>query len=130
MPLGPAHVEDRDVGALACLQRADLVVPQKGLRPVSQPQVTDLRRAANIISAPGLDVTDSLLISPRDSGQKVVNMFLLLRAWRTQDALLYPPPRAIVLRASPENVLPFEASFFNSASAPSSASTSSSPAIT
>ena len=43
-------------------------------------------------------------------------MFLLLRAWATQDALLYPPPRAIVLRASPENVLPFEASFFNSAS--------------
>ncbi|HXD23692.1 MAG TPA: hypothetical protein VN613_10070 [Gemmatimonadaceae bacterium] len=77
------------------------------------PQVTDLRRAANIISAPGLDVNDSLLISPRDSGQKMIDMFLLLRAWATQDALLYPPPRALVLRASPENVLPFEASFFN-----------------
>jgi hypothetical protein len=82
------------------------------------PQVTDLRRAANIISAPGLDVNDSLLVSPRDSGQKTINMFLLLRAWRSQDALLYPPPRAMVLRASPENVLPFEASFFISSSPP------------
>jgi hypothetical protein len=45
-------------------------------------------------------------------------MFLLLRSWRTQDVLLYPPPRALVLRSSPENVLPFEASFFNSSSAP------------
>jgi hypothetical protein len=80
------------------------------------PQVTDLRQAANIISAPGLDVNDSLLISPRDSGQKMIDMFLLLRAWAIQDALLYPPPRALVLRASPENVLPFEASFFNSQS--------------
>ena len=82
------------------------------------PQITDLRQAANIISAPGLDVEDSLLISPRDSGQKTIDMFLLLRAWASQDALLYPPPRAIVLRASPENVLPFEASFFNTQSAP------------
>jgi hypothetical protein len=83
---------------------------------VAGPAVTDLRRASNIISAPGLDVSDSLLISPRDTGQKIVDMFLLLRAWRMQDALLYPPPRAVVLRASPENVLPFEASFFNTTS--------------
>ena len=82
------------------------------------PQVTDLRRASNILSAPGLDVTDSLLISPRDSGQKSVDMFLLLRAWRAQDLLLYPPPRAVVLRASPENVLPFQASFFGTNSGP------------
>jgi hypothetical protein len=80
------------------------------------PQVTDLRRASNIISAPGLNVNDSLLISPHDSGQKIVDMFLLLRSWASQDVLPYPPPRAIVLRASPENVLPFEASFFNSLS--------------
>ena len=82
------------------------------------PQVTDLKRASEIIGASGLDVNDSLLISPRDSGQKSIDMFPLLRAWATQDALLYPPPRAIVLRASPENVLPFEASFFNTLSSP------------
>ena len=63
-------------------------------------------------------MSDSLLITPRDSGQKVIDMFLLLRAWRSQDSLLYRPPRALVLRASPENVLPFEASFFNSKSPP------------
>ncbi|MFI5244564.1 MAG: hypothetical protein ACHQQR_05010 [Gemmatimonadales bacterium] len=124
----PSHIVDSSTIVRASLILTQRPIPYGDLRDtmtiqaqvvLAGPQVTDVRRAANIISAPGLDVTDSLLISPRDSGQKIVNMFLLLRAWRAQDALLYPPPRAIVLRASPENVLPFEASFFNSASAPS-----------
>ncbi|HEX7547234.1 MAG TPA: hypothetical protein VF368_10935 [Gemmatimonadaceae bacterium] len=124
----PSHIVDSSTIVRASLILTQRPIPYGDLRDtmtihaqvvLAGPQVTDLRRAANVISAPGLDVTDSLLISPRDSGQKVVNMFLLLRAWSTQDALLYPPPRAIVLRASPENVLPFEASFFNSTSAPS-----------
>jgi hypothetical protein len=124
----PSHIVDSSTIVRASLILTQRPIPYGDSRDtmtiqaqvvLAGPQVTDLRRATNIISAPGLDVTDSLLISPRDSGQKVVNMFLLLRAWRTQDALLYPPPRAIVLRASPENVLPFEASFFNSTSAPS-----------
>jgi len=123
----PSHIVDSSTIVRATLILTQRPIPYGDLRDtmtihaevvLAGPQVTDLRRAANIISAPGLDVTDSLLISPRDSGQKTVNMFLLLRAWRTQDGLLYPPPRAIVLRASPENVLPFEASFFNSSSAP------------
>ncbi|MGH7655815.1 MAG: hypothetical protein ACREN6_14250 [Gemmatimonadaceae bacterium] len=121
----PSHIVDSST-----IVRASLILTQRPLPygdqrdtmtvhaqvVLASPQVTDLRRAANIISAPGLDVDDSLLISPRDSGQKVFDMFLLLRAWAAQDALLYPPPRAVVLRASPENVLPFEASFFNSSS--------------
>jgi hypothetical protein len=123
----PSHIVDSSTIVRATLQLTQRPIPYGDLRDtmtiqaqvaLAGPQVTDLRRASNIISAPGLDVTDSLLISPRDSGVKSINMFLLLRAWRTQDALLYPPPRAVVLRASPENVLPFEASFFgNSAPA-------------
>ncbi len=121
----PSHIIDSST-----IVRASLILTQRPLAygdlrdtmtiqaqvVLAGPQVSDLRRAANIISAPGLNVNDSLLISPRDSGQKIVDMFLLLRSWASQDGLLYPPPRAIVLRASPENVLPFEASFFNSSS--------------
>lgn len=124
----PSHIVDSSTIVRATLILTQRPLPYGDLRDtmtiqaqvvLAGPQITDLRRAANIISAPGLDVNDSLLISPRDSGQKTVDMFLLLRAWKTQDALLYPPPRALVLRASPENVLPFEASFFNSLSPPS-----------
>jgi hypothetical protein len=123
----PSHIVDSSTIVRATLILTQRPIPYGDLRDtmtihaqvvLAGPQVTDLRRAANIISAPGLDVNDSLLVSPRDSGQKSINMFLLLRAWRSQDALLYPPPRAMVLRASPENVLPFEASFFNSSSPP------------
>jgi hypothetical protein len=124
----PSHIVDSSTIVRATLVLTQRPIPYGDLRDtmtiqaqvgLAGPQVTDLRRAANIISAPGLDVTDSLLISPRDSGQKTIDMFLLLRAWRTQDALLYPPLRAVVLRASPENVLPFQASFFGSSSPPS-----------
>ena len=124
----PSHIVDSSTIVRATLILTQRPLPYGDLRDtmtiqaqvvLAGPQVTDLRRAADIISAPGLDVNDSLLVSPRDSGQKTLDMFLLLRAWRTQDGLLYPPPRALVLRASPENVLPFEASFFNSLSAPS-----------
>jgi len=80
-------------------------------------QVTDLRRAANIISAPGLLVLDSLLLSPRDSGVRTFEMHGLLGAWGTQTALVNPPPHAIVLRALPEGVLPFEVRFFSTSAA-------------
>jgi hypothetical protein len=121
----PSHIVDSSTIVRASLILTQRPIPYGDLRDtmtihaqvvLAGPQVTDLRRAANIISAPGLNVQDSLLISPRDSGQKIIDMFLLLRSWASQDALLYPPPRAIVLRASPENVLPFEASFFDSSS--------------
>jgi hypothetical protein len=124
----PSHIVDSSTIVRATLVLTQRPIPYGDLRDtmtiqaqvvLANPQITDLRHAADIISSPGLDVNDSLLISPRDSGQKTIDMFLLLRAWRTQDALLYPPPRAVVLRASPENVLPFEASFFNSTTGPS-----------
>ncbi len=123
----PSHIVDSSTIVRASLILTQRPLPSGDIRDtmtihaqvvLAGPQVTDLRHASDIISSPGLDVTDSLLISPHDSGQKTVDMFLLLRAWRIQDTLLYKPPRAVVLRASPENTLPFEASFFNSASPP------------
>jgi hypothetical protein len=121
----PSHIVDSSTIVRASLILTQRPLPYGDLRDtmtihaqvvLAGPAVTDLRRASNIIGAPGLDVNDSLLVSPHDSGQKVVDMFLLLRSWATQDALPYPPPRSIVLRASPENVLPFEASFFGASS--------------
>lgn len=122
----PSHIVDSSTIVRATLTLTQRPIPYGDKRDtmtiqaqivLAGPQVTDLRRAANILSSPGLDVSDSLLITPRDSGQVTVDMFQLLRSWRSQNALLYPPPRAVVLRASPEGVLPFEASFFNTASA-------------
>ncbi len=119
----PSHIVDSATIVRATLNLTQRPIPYGDKRDtmtihaqiaLASPYVTDLRRAATIISAPGLDVTDSLLISPRDSGLKTLDMFALLRAWKGQTAILNPPPRAIVLRASPENVLPFEASFWNS----------------
>ena len=85
-----------------------------GLAGVS---VTDLRRASNIISSPGLLVLDSLIVSPRDSGVRTFELYNLLRAWGTQASVANAPPRAIILRASPEAVLPFEARFFSTGAA-------------
>lgn len=119
----PARIVDSSTIVRATLNLTQRPLPYGSLRDtmtihaqvvLAGPQVTDLRRAANIIAAPGLDVNDSLLVAPSDSGAKTFDIFLVLRAWKSQDALLYPPPRALVLRASPENVLPFEASFFGS----------------
>lgn len=81
------------------------------------PAVIDLRRASNIIGPPGLLVLDSLITSPRDSGLRVFELYGLVRAWGSQTAFLNAPPRAVVLRASPESVLPFESRFFSTSAA-------------
>jgi hypothetical protein len=123
----PSHIVDSSTIIRATLTLTQRPIPYGDQRDtmtiqplvvLAGPQVTDISRAANIVSTPGLDVGDSLLITPSDSGQVTVDMFQLLRSWRTQDALLYPPPRALVLEAVPEGTLPFEASFFNSKSGP------------
>ena len=77
------------------------------------PLVTDLRQATSIIAAPGLQVLDSLLVSPRDSGVRVFEMYGLLRAWGSQASLLYPPPHAVVLRSVLEGVSSSEIRFFS-----------------
>lgn len=80
--------------------------------------VTDNRRAASLLAVTGLLVTDSLQVVPRDSGQRVLEMFDLVRAWGAQGSLADPPPRAVVLRTFPEGALPLQAAFWSSTAAP------------
>ncbi len=77
------------------------------------PAVTDLYRASDIIAGAGLLVLDSLIVSPRDSGLKTLEMYTLVRAWGGQSALLNAPPRALILKARDESLTPMEARFFS-----------------
>ena len=77
------------------------------------PAVTDLYRASDIISAAGLLVLDSLIVSPSDSGVKSLEMYTLVRAWGGQSALVNQPPRALILKARDEFLTPMEARFFS-----------------
>ena len=80
---------------------------------IASPLVTDLRVATDLLASPGLYVSDSLLIVPRDSGLKLIEMNGIVRAWAAQSKLTAPPPRAVVLRMSPEGVLPGEVRFYS-----------------
>ena len=77
------------------------------------PLVTDLRQATSIIAAPGLQVLDSLVVSPRDSGVRIFEMFGLLRAWGAQATLVNAPPHSVVLRSVLEGVSSAEIRFFS-----------------
>jgi hypothetical protein len=77
------------------------------------PAVTDLYRASDIISVAGLLVLDSLVVSPRDSGLKKLELYNLVRAWGSQSGLLNAPPRALILKARDEFLQPMEARFFS-----------------
>jgi hypothetical protein len=81
---------------------------------IASPRVTDLRVAADLLAPQGLFVTDSLRTVPRDSGLKLIEMNGIVRAWAGQSALTEPPPRAVVLRVTPEGVLPGEIRFYSS----------------
>jgi hypothetical protein len=80
---------------------------------LASPQITDLRRAASIIGAPGLLVSDSLLTFPSDSGVKTFELYSLVRAWGAQALVINPPPRSVILRASAEGTFPAEIRFFS-----------------
>ena len=80
---------------------------------IASPRVTDLRVATDLLAAQGSFVTDSLLTVPRDAGLKFIEMNGIVRAWAGQAALTAPPPRAVVLRMSPEGVLPGEVRFYS-----------------
>lgn len=86
---------------------------------LASPRVTDLRTASQLIASPGVYITDSLRFAPGDSGVKTLELNALVRQWASQSARTEPPPRALVLRASPEAVLPGQVCFSGS-SGPSS----------
>ncbi len=83
---------------------------------LASPQITDLRRAASIIGAPGILISDSLLTFPSDSGVKSFELYNLVRAWGAQVNATNPPPRTVVLRASAESTFPSEIRFFSTTS--------------
>lgn len=68
--------------------------------------ITDARRASTLIGLTGLIVTDSLMLTPRDSGQRSLELYPLVRAWAAQSSLASPPVRALVLTASYEGTIP------------------------
>jgi hypothetical protein len=80
---------------------------------VASPRVTDLRVATDLLAPAGLFVGDSLRVVPRDSGLRLIEMNGIVRAWAGQSGLVEPPPRAVVLRMSPEGVLPGELRFYS-----------------
>ena len=77
-------------------------------------QVTDLRRASTLLAAAGTGIYDSLLVSPRDSGQRTIEMYGLVRLWGSQAVLINSVPRSIVLRAGRESLASSEIRFFGS----------------
>ncbi len=81
---------------------------------LASPYVSDLRLASQLVASPGVYVQDSLRVAPGDSGVKTIEMNALVRQWAVQSALAEPPPRAIILRASPEGVLPGQVCFAGS----------------
>lgn len=81
------------------------------------PNVTDYRRAATLIGAPGLILTDSLILTPRGSGVKELEMFPLVRVWGAQGTGANIPPRALVLSVVNEGTLPRVVTFSSTTAA-------------
>jgi hypothetical protein len=81
------------------------------------PLVTDNRRAATLIAAKGLIVTDSLVTTPGASGLRELELYGLVRAWGAQGTGDNVPPRARVLTARDEGAGPWQAAFSSSTAA-------------
>ena len=79
---------------------------------LAQSYITDYRRAAAVIGATGLVITDSLTVFPRDSGLKTVELYPVIRQWAVQAQQVNPPPRAVVLIVTNEAGAPYRVNFF------------------
>ncbi|HET7456347.1 MAG TPA: hypothetical protein VFJ74_01760 [Gemmatimonadaceae bacterium] len=78
--------------------------------------LTDIARAATVLSADSLYGVTTLALAPRDSGVRVMELGGLLRAWRTT-ASTVKTQHAIVLRSSGEGVAGGEVRFFSTSAA-------------
>jgi hypothetical protein len=76
--------------------------------------VTDNRRSSTLIGVTGLVITDSLIVFPRESGQRTIELYALVRQWAAQSPLPNAPPRAVVLTTAFEGTLPRIAAFYSS----------------
>jgi hypothetical protein len=74
-------------------------------------QLTDLRRAATLLTAGGI-YANTLRILPSDSGVRTIEMNTLVRLWATT-AGAKPLPSAIVLRSNDEGTSAVSARFFS-----------------
>jgi hypothetical protein len=119
----PRRITDSSTIIRATLQLTQLPFPFGGptdtvvINPhivLASDNVTDNRRAATLIGVTGILVTDSLPVIPRDSGQRTIELYSLVRQWASQASLAHPPPRALVLSASNEGTLPRVATFYSS----------------
>lgn len=75
--------------------------------------VADNRRASTLIGLSGLIISDSLVVIPRDSGQRTIELYALVREWGLQASLVNAPARAVVLTAANEGGLPRQATFYS-----------------
>ena len=85
---------------------------------LASPQVLDNRRAASLIGAAGLVLSDSISVLPREAGRRELEMFPLVRAWAAQGTGANLPLRALVLAVSNEGTLPRIAAFSSNTAAP------------
>jgi hypothetical protein len=76
------------------------------------PAITDVTRAADILTLPGVGI-DSLLLTPGDSGLRQVDMVQVFKQWQAQTHTTTPSQRALVLRPQQEGSSPLEALFFS-----------------
>lgn len=75
--------------------------------------VTDISRASQITA---IAATDSLVLAPRDSGLRILEIAGVVALWRVQDK--NQTPRALVLLSTREGQTPLEARFFSTEAAP------------
>ncbi len=75
------------------------------------PAVTDIYTASQFLGSPIDFPVDTLRLIPRDSGQRLLEIKNIVRAWRIVGTTR--TPRALVLRAAEEGLLPGELNFFS-----------------
>jgi hypothetical protein len=85
-------------------------VTVRSLAVTASEAITDVRRSANLLAASTLVGTDSLRLSPSDSGRRVIAVVQLVRAWRS---LPEGTQRALVLRSALEGSEAGEIRFFS-----------------
>ena len=73
--------------------------------------VTDVFTASQVLGSPLSFPVDTLRLIPRDSGQKLLEIVNIVRAWRFVGTTR--TTRALVLRASPEGLRAGEVDFFS-----------------
>jgi hypothetical protein len=74
-------------------------------------EVTDIYTASQFLGDPRFFPVDTLRLSPRDSGEKSVEIVQIVRAWRLVGTTR--TPRALVLRAPEEGLRAGEVNFFS-----------------